>query len=315
MLGALVFVIAIRLIKLRTILDLRRESPGEFGLALIAAAWSSRAGVEQGILLAMILSLLRIVQHSYHPHTGVMTLKQDGIWQLNPVTPGAMTEPGLVLYRFEAELFYANVNRFSEEVRCLAGAAPTPVRWLIVDAESITHLDYSAARVIERLQKKLKSSDTELGFARMPFGLRADFARHRLTEVIDPALIFNRLHDALAAFEKLHNHLKSLSTFYSRRKTMAVGYEKVCESRPVGLLTLSLQPPSPVCHPACPDLQWDRRGTDLQMRPSVDPTLTILSHSLFGHPSLAPHGFDRMTDVPTGLRFGNPGSHADSIVA
>ena len=73
-LGALVFVIAIRLINLRTILALRRESPGEFGLALIAAVVVVAAGVEQGILLAMILSLLRIVQHSYHPHTGVMTL-------------------------------------------------------------------------------------------------------------------------------------------------------------------------------------------------------------------------------------------------
>jgi MFS superfamily sulfate permease-like transporter len=204
-LGALVFVIAIRLIKVRNILDLRRESPGEFGLALIAAVVVVAAGVEQGIVLAMILSLLRIVQHSYHPHTGVMTLK-DGIWQLNPVTAGTMTEPGLVLYRFEAELFYANVNRFSEEVRCLVGQAPTPVRWLIVDAESITHVDYSAARLIERLQKRLKSSDTELGFARMPFGLRADFARHHLNEVIDPSLIFNRLHEALGAFEKLHSH-------------------------------------------------------------------------------------------------------------
>ena len=152
----------------------------------------------------MILSLLRIVQHSYHPHTGVMALRQDGIWQLNPLTPGAVTEPGLAMYRFEAELFYANVNRFSEEVRFLVGQPPTPVRWLIVDAESITHLDYSAARVIEQLQKKLKSSGTQLGFARMPFGLKADFARHRLTDVIDPTLIFNRLHDALAAFEKLH---------------------------------------------------------------------------------------------------------------
>jgi SulP family sulfate permease len=201
-LGALVFVIAIRLIKLRTILALRRESPGEFGLALIAAGVVVAAGVEQGILLAMILSLLRIVQHSYDPHTGVMSLNQYGIWQLSPVTPGAMSEPGLVMYRFEAELFYANANRFSEEVRLLAGQSATPVRWLIVDAESINHLDYSAARVIEQLQQKLKSLGTQLGFARMPFGLRADFARHRLTEVIDPTLIFNRLHDALAAFEK-----------------------------------------------------------------------------------------------------------------
>jgi MFS superfamily sulfate permease-like transporter len=203
-LGALVFVIAIRLIKLRTILALRRESPGEFGLAIFAAVVVVAAGVEQGIVLAMILSLLRIVQHSYDPHTGVMTLSQYGIWQLNPVIPGAVTEPGLVLYRFEAELFYANVNRFSEEVRSLVGQAPASVRWLIVDAESITHLDYSAARVMEQLQQRLMSLGTQLGFARMPFGLKADFARHRLTEVIDPKLIFNRLHEVLAAFEKHH---------------------------------------------------------------------------------------------------------------
>ncbi len=119
------------------------------------------------------------------------------------MAPGAMTEPGLVLYRFGADLFYANANRFAEEVTCLAGQSPSQVRWLIVDAESITHLDYSAARVVEQLQQNLASRGTQLGFARMPFGLKSDFDRHRLTEVIDPALIFLRLHGALEAFEKL----------------------------------------------------------------------------------------------------------------
>ena len=202
-LGALVFMIAIRMIKLNTILAMRRESPGEFGLALITAFVVVAVGVEQGILLAMILSLLRIVQHSYHPQTGVMVRTADRLWELNPVAPGAMTEPGLVMYRFEAELFYANANRFVEEVICLAGQSPGQVRWLIVDAESITHVDYSAARAVERLHQKLASHGTQLGFARMPFGLKSDFARHRLSEVIDPAMIFPRLHGALEAFEKL----------------------------------------------------------------------------------------------------------------
>ena len=202
-LGALVFMIAIRMIKLNTILEMRRESPGEFGLALITAAVVVAVGVEQGILLAMILSLLRIVQHSYHPQTGVMVRTADKLWDLNPVAPGAITEPGLVMYRFEAELFYANANRFSEEVNCLAGQPPGHVRWLIVDGESITHLDYSAARVVEQLHQKLASRGTQLGFARMPFGLKSDFARHHLNEVIDPALIFRRLHEATEAFEKL----------------------------------------------------------------------------------------------------------------
>ena len=202
-LGALVFMIAIRLIKLRTLQAIRRESPGEFALALTTAVVVVAAGVEQGILLAMILSLFRIVRHSYHPHTGVMVLNEGGTWNLNPVASGVMTEPGLVMYHFGATLFYANANRFAEEVNCLVGQPPSQVRWLIVDAEAITHLDYSAARVVRELQQNLTSCGTQLGFARMPWDLKADFARHHLTEVIDPSLIFNRLHDALAAFEKL----------------------------------------------------------------------------------------------------------------
>jgi MFS superfamily sulfate permease-like transporter len=197
-LGALVFMIAIRLIKLRTLLAIRSESPGEFALALTTAVVVVAVGVEQGILLAMILSLFRVVQHSYHPHTGVMVLNKDGTWNLNPVASGAMTEPGLVLYRFGANLFYANSNRFAEEVNSLVGQPPSQVRWLIVDAEAITHLDYSAARVVLELQQRLTSCGTQLGFARMPWGLKADFARHHLTEVIDPSLIFDRLHDARA---------------------------------------------------------------------------------------------------------------------
>jgi sulfate permease, SulP family len=202
-LGALVFMIAIRLIKLTTLLAIRRESPGEFALALTTAVVVIAAGVEQGILLAMILSLLRVVRHSYHPHTGVMILNTDGTWNLKPVAPGVMTEPGLVMYRFGATLFYANANRFEEEVTCLVGQPPSPVRWLIVDAEAITHLDYSAARVLRELQQNLTSCGTQLGFARIPWDLRSDLARHQVSELIAPALIFNRLHEALAAFQKL----------------------------------------------------------------------------------------------------------------
>src|SRR5580698_681855 len=84
-LGALVFMIAIRLIKLRTLLAIRRQSPGEFALALTTAVVVVAVGVEQGILLAMVLSLFRIVAHSYHPHTGVMVLNENGTWNLNPV--------------------------------------------------------------------------------------------------------------------------------------------------------------------------------------------------------------------------------------
>jgi MFS superfamily sulfate permease-like transporter len=106
------------------------------------------------------------------------------------------------------ELFYANANRFAEEVNCLVGQAPSQVRWLIVDAEAITHLDYSAARVLLVLQQTLASCGTQLGFARMPWDLKSDFARHHVTEVVDPSLIFDRLHHALAGFREAGASLK-----------------------------------------------------------------------------------------------------------
>lgn len=92
-LGAVVFTIAIRLIDLRGLRAIRRESPGEFALALTTAVVVVFVGVEQGIVLAMALSLFRIVNHSYRPHTAVLEQTRDGVWQLDPVVPGSVTEP------------------------------------------------------------------------------------------------------------------------------------------------------------------------------------------------------------------------------
>jgi MFS superfamily sulfate permease-like transporter len=161
--------------------------------------------VEQGIVLAMIMSLLRIVHHSYHPRSGVMISESDGTWRLIPPDAGALTEPGLVMYRFGAALYYANASRFSDEILTLVGPSPTTVRWLIVDAEAITNVDYSAARVVEELKKDLTKAGVAFGFARVPWNTKADFDRHYLTECIGPSMIFNRLHDALDAYEKLQS--------------------------------------------------------------------------------------------------------------
>ncbi len=200
-LGALVFLVAIRMIKLRSLLQIRKESPQEFALAVVTAAFVVLAGVEQGIVLAMVMSLLRIVHHSYHPRSGVMLSESDGTWKLTAPVAGATTLPGLVLYRFGAALYYANASRFADEILTVVGPSPTPVRWFIVDAEAITQVDYSAARVVEELKKNLAAAGVSFGFARLSWNTRADFDRHHLTEAIGPSWIFNRIHDALDAYE------------------------------------------------------------------------------------------------------------------
>lgn len=197
-LGAVVFTIAMRLIDLRSLRAIRRESPGEYMLAVTTAAVVVFVGVEQGILLAMCLSLLRIVHQSYRPHTAVLEETPEGIWHLDPVVPGAVSEPGLILYRFSAPLYYANANRFAEETRMLAASAPSPLHWLIVDAGAITHVDFTAARVVCELQKDLSAQGTGLVFAHVQWDIKPDLDRHHLTEVIGPDRIFDSLHEAIA---------------------------------------------------------------------------------------------------------------------
>jgi sulfate permease, SulP family len=199
-LGAIVFVIGMRLIDLRGLRDIRLESPGEYALAVMTAAVVVIIGVEQGIVSAMIISLLRIVGHSYRPHTGVLVRDDKGIWKTIPAVPGAKTEPGLIIYRFDAALFYANAGLFEEEVNRLVSQPEPPIQWVIIDAEAIVHVDYTASRALRDLYQELAGRGIELVFARVHPELKADLDRHQITETFGPERIFIRLHDALRLF-------------------------------------------------------------------------------------------------------------------
>ena len=196
-LAAVVFTIAIGMIDVRTLRDMRRESPGEFYLALATGATVVAVGVEQGILLAIALSLFRHVRHSYRPHTLMFKPDATGRWVPGPVTPGAVTEPGLIVYRFGADLFYANQLRFCDEVSTLVAHAPTPLRYFVVDASAITDVDYSAARSVRALIEDLQREGVRVIFGRVNEYLRADMNRHHIIAVIGAQNVCATLHEAL----------------------------------------------------------------------------------------------------------------------
>jgi len=198
-LAAIVFTIAVGMIDVKQLRDIRRESPGEFYLAIITAGAVVASGVEQGILLAIALSLFRHVRHSYRPHTMMLAPDSSGRWAPVSVTPGRVTEPGIIVYRFDADLFYANQNRFTDEVRALVAHAPTPVRWFIVDAGAITDIDYSAAQSVRELLEDLTRQRVSMLFGRVSSYLRSDMDRHGITAAVGEARIFATLHQAIAA--------------------------------------------------------------------------------------------------------------------
>jgi SulP family sulfate permease len=197
-LGAVVFTIAVRLIDLKGLRDIRKESPGEFALALATALFVIFVGVEQGIVLAMMVSLFRVVRHSYRPHTAVLQMGPDGIWQTRPVVPRAITEPGIVVYRFSAPLFYANANHFSEEIRMLSATAPPPLHWVVIDAGAITNLDFTAARVVREVVQHLHEEGVGFAMAHVRADLRPDLNRHHVTELVGAGDIYDVLHEAVA---------------------------------------------------------------------------------------------------------------------
>jgi sulfate permease, SulP family len=197
-LASIVFTIAIGMIDIKRLGNIRRESPGEYYLAVATAAAVVALGVEQGILLAIALSLFRHVRHSYRPHTMMLEANGDGPWVTVPAQPGKVTEPGLIVYRFGADLFYANQNRFTDEVRALVARAPTPVHFLVIDASAITDIDCSAAQSLRDLIAEMARRNVTIIFGRVSSYLRSDLDRHGITAEVGAARIFSTLHEAIA---------------------------------------------------------------------------------------------------------------------
>jgi sulfate permease, SulP family len=197
-LASIVFTIACGMIDLAALRNIRRESPGEFYLAVSTAAAVVVIGVEQGILLAIALSIFRHVDHSYRPHAMLLAPDATGRWMPGPATAGEETEPGLIVYRFGSDLFFANAKRFADQVRTLVIRAPTPVRWFVIDASAITDIDYSAAQAVRDLVGELTRRGVRVVFARVSSYLRSDMDRHRITDEVGDKWIFATLHEALA---------------------------------------------------------------------------------------------------------------------
>jgi SulP family sulfate permease len=198
-LASIVFTIAVGMIDIAGLRSILQESRGEFMLAIATAAAVVAVGVEQGILFAIGFSLVRHVRHSYEAHSMVLVPDASGRWEPAPARPGLQTEPGLIVYRYGADLFYANADHFADEVRELVEKAPAPSQWLVFDAEAIGDVDLSAAQTIRSLLEDLNRKGVRAVFGRVNRYLLSDMRRHRLAAVIGDGRIFPTLHEALDA--------------------------------------------------------------------------------------------------------------------
>ncbi len=184
-LAAVVISAAISIAEIAGVRRLYRERRSEFILSIVTFLAVALLGVLPGMAVAVVLSLLNFVRRAWRPHDAVLGAA-EGVAGFHDVTryTGARQIPGLLIYRFDAPLFFANAERFGERVREITAASDTPVRWVVVEAEPITDVDTTAADMLLELHKDLEASGVCLAFAELKDPVKDRLNRYGLTDRI-----------------------------------------------------------------------------------------------------------------------------------
>lgn len=168
-LAAVVIAAATSLFDLRGLGRLWRADRPEFVLSMAACAGVLALGVVPGVGVAVAVSLLDFVRRAWRPHDAVLG-REAGLKGYHDITrhPAARQIPGLLLFRWDGPLFFANADFFRDRIQQLVADAETPVRRVIVAAQPITDVDSTAADMLQQLEGDLETCGIRLGYAGMP---------------------------------------------------------------------------------------------------------------------------------------------------
>jgi len=180
-LAAVVISAAIGLIEAAGVRKLYRVRKTEFALSIACFLGVAVLGVIEGIFIAVALALLDFIRRAWRPYDAVLG-RVDDLKGYHDVTryPDAKRIPGLVLFRWDAPLFFANAEVFADRLRLAIASSPTPVRWAVVAAEPVTDLDTTAADVLRELDEELAAEGVDLRFAEMKDPVKDRLKRYAL---------------------------------------------------------------------------------------------------------------------------------------
>ena len=150
-LSAVVFLIGVDLIDIGGMRKIYQQRQSEFWVAVLTMLVVTFIGVEQGIMLAVVLSLIDHTRRGYKPRNAVLVQEASGVMRAQPVASKVQAEPGLLIYRFTHSIYYANAQQLTEEITELVNTAKPPLRWLCIDASAIDDVDYSAAESLRSI--------------------------------------------------------------------------------------------------------------------------------------------------------------------
>jgi MFS superfamily sulfate permease-like transporter len=201
-LGAIVFLVGWGLVDILGLRTIAKRAPGEFVIALVTAVVVCAIGVEQGIVAAAVLSILQLVSRQYRPSNFVVGVDAEGQPTYRPAEPGLQSQPGLIVFRYDAELFYANANRFADDVEVLVQEAPDPVRWVVLDCSAIEDVDYSAGIALNHLIDYVHAHGAHFAVARADAQLLTTLELMGTLDKFGREHVFGNLGDVFEAYRR-----------------------------------------------------------------------------------------------------------------
>lgn len=205
-LGAVVVAAGVSLFTVRSVFRLLRLRPSEFIQSLVCFVGVVLIGVVQGVFVAVVLALLAFVWRAWRPYDAVLG-RVDGRKGYHDIlrNPQARCIPGLLLFRWDAPLFFANSEIFREHILRAIANASTPTRWVVVAAEPVTDVDITAASVLADFHQLLLERGIDLNFAEMKGPVRDLLRRYGLYDKIGSAHFFPTVGAAVAAYLEQHH--------------------------------------------------------------------------------------------------------------
>jgi len=204
-LGAIVIFACIGLVEIKSVARLYKLRRSEFALSIICFLGVLTFGVIKGIFIAVALALFAFIWRAWKPHSAVLG-HVEGLKSYHDITryPEARLINGLVLFRWDAPLFFANAETFREQVLRAVAQAPTPTRWVVVTAEPITDVDVTAADMLEDLDATLYAAGIELCFAEMKDPVKDKLKRYGLFTRFGADNFFPTIEHAVERYLSIH---------------------------------------------------------------------------------------------------------------
>jgi high affinity sulfate transporter 1 len=205
-LAAVVIAAAIGLIEVTDLKRIYRIQRWEFWLALACFAGVATLGAIPGIALAVVIAVIEFLWDGWRPHSAVLG-RVNQVKGYHDITryPDARLIPGLVLFRWDAPLFFANAELFNQRVLDAVANSPTPVRWLVVTAEPVTSVDVTAADALTELDDTLRAAGIRLCIAEMKDPVKDKLKRFGLFARFGEGTFFSTIGEAVSAYLAAHS--------------------------------------------------------------------------------------------------------------